>query len=191
MPMPLFPDSTNPVLVIVDMQMAIDDPMWGPRNNPEAETVIAELLATWRSKQLPVIHVRHDSTDPLSAYRPGQPGNDFKPEATPIDGESIVAKTTNSAFIGTDLAERLTTLGGAVVYVGVITNNSLEATVRMSGNLGFRSFVVSDACWSVDKTDLRGHRWSAEDVHSLSLAHMHGEYATVVDSRQALAAVAS
>ena len=40
--------------------------------------------------------------------------------------------------------------------------------------------MVADACWSVDVVDLRGRRWPAEDVHALSLANLHGEYAEVV-----------
>ena len=177
----------RPALVIVDVQNGIDDPMWGPRNNPAAERVIVSLLEDWRARGLPLFHLRHDSTETTSAYRPGQPGNDFKAEVAPLAGETIVAKQTNSAFIGTDLAERLKSCGcDAVVYCGVITNNSLEATVRMSGNLGFRSFVVSDGCWTVDKVDLRGQRWDAEDVHALALANMHGEYATVVAAEEVL-----
>ena len=183
-------DFVRPALVVVDVQNAIDDPRWGPRNNPNAEDVIADLLATWRARRLPIFHIRHDSTEPDSGYRPGQPGNDFKDEVRPLPGETVVAKRTNSAFIGTDLADRFTASGcDVVVYAGVITNNSLEATVRMSGNLGFTSFVVTDACWTVDKVDLDGRQWSAEEVHALSLANMHGEYATVVtadDVRQAL-----
>lgn len=152
--------------------------------------MIEALLAVWRTRELPLFHVRHDSTDPQSAYRPGQPGNDFKREAAPLPDETIVAKQTNSAFIGTDLAELLSHAGcDAVVYVGVITNNSLEATVRMSGNLGFRSFVVADACWTVDKVDLRGIRWDAEDVHAMALANLHGEYATVLSGDEVMAAL--
>jgi nicotinamidase-related amidase len=170
----------RPCLVIVDVQHAIDDPVWGPRNNPSAEAVMARLLAAWRDRELPVIHVRHDSTEPDSPYRPGQRGNDFKAEVAPAAGEVVVAKRTNSAFIGTDLADRLTTSGGDVVFVGAITNNSLEATVRMAGNLGFSAFVVEDGCWTVDRTDRRGRSWPAEDVHALALANMDGEYAPVV-----------
>ncbi len=181
---------TRPALVIVDVQYAIDDPRWGPRNNTEAELVIAELLSCWRSRNLPILHVRHDSNEADSPYRPGQSGNDFKSEVLPSPGETVVAKQTNSAFIGTSLAEELTAVGcDAVVYAGVLTNNSLEATVRMSGNLGFRSFVVADGCWTVDKVDCSGRVWKAEEVHALSLANMDGEYANVIFSDDAEAAL--
>ena len=180
----------RPALVIVDVQNAIDDPVWGPRNNPGAETTMSELLELWRNKELPIFHIRHDSTESDSAYRPGQPGNEFKPEVQPLPSETVIPKQTNSAFIGTDLSQQLVASGcDVVVYMGVITNNSLEATVRMSGNLGFSSFVVSDASWTVDKTDSSGRRWNAEDVHALALANMNGEYATVVDANEVAALV--
>ncbi|MEL6186175.1 MAG: cysteine hydrolase family protein [Myxococcota bacterium] len=173
----------RPALVVVDVQKAIDHPRWGPRNHPQAERVIAGLLALWRARGWPLFHVRHDSTEPDSPYRPGQEGHDFKPEVAPLAGEAVLAKTVHSAFVETELRERLMASGqDAVVFAGVLTHNSLEATVRASADLGFRSFVVADACWSVDTRDLRGHLWPAEDVHALSLAHMHGEYATVLDS---------
>ena len=31
------------------------------------------------------------------------------------------------------------------IVTGVLTNNSVEATVRMAGNLGFDTFLVEDA----------------------------------------------
>ena len=63
--------------------------------------------------------------------------------------------------------------------------------MRHAGNLGYRTFVVADACWTVDKVDLRGRRWAAEDVHALSLAHLNGEYANVVDTAATLLAGAA
>jgi nicotinamidase-related amidase len=180
-------------LVLVDLQQAIDNPRWarhGPRNNPGAEAAAAALLARWRQLGWPIIHVRHDSTEPGSTYRPGSPGHPFKAEVAPAADETIVAKQVNSAFIGTDLDRRLRDLGApALVVLGVITNNSLEATVRNAGNLGHRVFVPEDACFTFAVKDLRGKVWSAEDVHALSLANLNGEYATIVSSAEILAAV--
>src|SRR5450432_4667549 len=93
--------SPNPALVIIDVQNAIDHPDWtrhGPRNNPEAEAHMAQLLNEWRRRPLPIYHVRHDSVEPGSHYPPGQTGNQFKPVVNPHPGEKIIAKRTNSAF---------------------------------------------------------------------------------------------
>jgi nicotinamidase-related amidase len=178
-------------LIVIDVQKAIDDPRWGPRNNIGAESVIADLLAAWRAEALPIFHIRHDSTERFSPYRPDGPGHSFKPDAQPLPGETVIGKSANSAFVGTRLEEALDCIGATTLVVcGVLTNNSLEATVRHGGNLGYRIFVVADACWAVDKEDLSGRIWPAEDVHALSLANMRGEYAEIVESPLALQAAA-
>jgi nicotinamidase-related amidase len=170
-------------LIIIDLQKAIDAPyhaVHGPRNNPQAETNVARLLAAWREAEAPVIHIRHDSTFATSAYRPGQTGNDFKDEVAPLPGETVVPKTTNSAFIGTDLERRLRNAGlSRLIIAGVATNNSVEATVRMAGNLGFDVTTVSDACFTFARYDHSGRLRSAEEVHDMSLANLDGEYCTV------------
>lgn len=177
-------------LIVIDVQKAIDHPKWGRRNNPQAEANIARLLAAWRDTERPIYHIRHDSTFSDSPYRPGQDGNAFKPEVAPRPGETVVAKRTNSAFIGTDLEMRLRQAGHeTLVIAGVLLHNSVEATIRMAGNLGFRAFVVSDATASVDTRDLDGRLWQAEDVHALSLAHLNSEYANVIDTAAVLAMV--
>lgn len=180
------------VLIVIDVQEAIDDPRWGPRNNLEAEANIASLIAAWRAEHLPLVHIRHDSVDPDSPYAPHAAGHRFKPCALPLAGETVVAKNANSAFVGTALESMLDELGATtLVLCGALTPNSVEATARHAGNLGYQVFVVADACWAVDKVDLRGKRWPAEDVHALSLAHLHREYASVVSTMTTLRAAAT
>src|ERR1700752_4054090 len=132
----MLPPLSGAVLLLIDLQKAIDHPSWGERKNINAEAQIGRLLSHWRNRGWPVWHVRHDSTNPNSHYLPGQAGNDFKPGVAPMAGELIIPKRTNGAFIGTDLEERLRDSGHeALVVAGVISNNSVEATVRMAGNL--------------------------------------------------------
>lgn len=127
------------------------------------------------------MHVRHDSTEPDSHYRAGQPGHAFKAQALPAAREMIIAKTTNSAFVGTSLESLLRQAHHtALVVSGVITNNSVEATVRMAGNLGFDVWLVEDACFTFGRKDWNGTLRSAEDVHAMSLANLDGEYCTVI-----------
>lgn len=180
----------QPVLLLIDLQNAVDDPSWGPRNNPTAEANAARLLRAWRDKGQPIVHVRHDSTEPASTFRPGQRGNDFKPETSPATGEVVLVKRTNSAFIGTDLEAQLRAQGTtALVVGGVSTSNSVEATVRMAGNLGFRTYLVEDACFTFAKRDWAGRARTAQEVHDMALANLHGEYCTVVNTDWTLAAL--
>lgn len=177
-------------LMIIDVQKAIDHPSWGRRNNPQAEENIGRLLVAWRNTRRPIIHVCHLSREPQSTYRPGQENCEFKEAMRPQAGEAVITKHTNSAFIGTELEvllrrERIFTL----VICGVITNNSVEATARMAGNLGYETYVVSDATATFDKVDFCGQLRSAEDVHALSLANLQGEYATVVSTAELLAPI--
>jgi acyl-coenzyme A synthetase/AMP-(fatty) acid ligase len=64
-----------------------------------------------------------------------------------------------------------------------------EAPARHAGELGYQVIVVADACRAADMVDLRGRLWPAEDVRALSLAHLRGETATIVDVARALRAV--
>jgi nicotinamidase-related amidase len=170
-------------LLVIDVQNAIDDPKWGRRGQPETEAHIARLLDAWRERRLPVIHIKHDSTDPQSPYRPGTPGNDFKPEVAPHVGEPVVDKRTNNAFIGTDLMDVLDELQvHSLVVTGVLLENSVDATVRMAANLGFEVIVPEDAVASIDRRDHRGKNWAAEDVHALALSVLDGEYAKISTS---------
>ncbi|MGH6860106.1 MAG: cysteine hydrolase family protein [Phyllobacterium sp.] len=175
---------TTQALIVIDVQNAIDDPKWGRRGQKDAEAHIAQLLAAWRARRLPVIHIRHDSTDPASPYRPGTEGNEFKPQVAPILGEPVVDKRTNNAFIGTDLMDVLDELQvHSLVIAGVLLENSVDATVRMAAGLGFEVVVPQDAVASIDRTDLRGRQWTAEDVHALSLSILEGEYARITTAQ--------
>lgn len=175
-----------PALLIIDVQNAIDDPSWGSdRNNRDAEANIARLLVVWRARGWPRFLVKHVSREPGSTYRPGQPGCDFKPEVAPRAGDRVLEKSTNSAFLGTPLEAELRALQvSEVVITGVITNNSVEATARMSGNLGFPTIVVHDATATFGRRDYAGVWRTSEEVHAMSLANLEGEYARVLGTEE-------
>lgn len=174
------PEADGAVLLLIDLQRAIDHPDWGVRNNPQAEANVAALLAEWRGKGWPVWHVRHDSTEPGSHYRPGQSGHDFRDGQGPLSGEPVFGKQVNSAFIGTDLEVRLRDAGHRrLVIAGVITNNSVETSVRHAANLGFDVWLAEDACFTFDKVDWSGTHRTADEVHAMSLANLDREYCQI------------
>src|SRR5262249_54490913 len=158
-------------LIVVDVQKAFDT--WEAnglkRNNPDAIQRIKELLADFRAKGAPVIHIRHDSHNPRSLLRAGLPSYEAKDEARELPGEPVLVKHVNSSFIGTDLEERLRA-GGIqnVVIVGATTNHCVETTTRMAGNLGFNAKLVRDATWTFDREGVDGEQFSAAQIHAMT-----------------------
>ena len=177
-------------LLVVDLQQGFDEPRWGRRNNPHLEQRVFQLLRAWRTTGHPVVHVRHMSTDPCSPLRPGQPGNAFKPETAPVAGEAVIEKCVNSAFIGTSLEADLRRAGcRGLMIVGLTTNHCVSTTARMAGNLGFATWVVSDATATFDRVGPDGLEYRAEQIHAIALSDLHGEFATVVDTAAVVAAL--
>lgn len=178
----------NAALVVIDVQKGLDDPRYGERNNPEAEGNIARLLASWRSAGRPVFHVQHMSKTPGSPLRPGEPGNAIKDEVLPLDGEPLLRKSSASAFVGTELEQRLRERGiEEVVTVGLITSHCVSTTARTASDLGFRTFVVSDATATFGMTAPSGRRYAAAEMHDMGLAELSGEFATIVTTDELLA----
>jgi len=174
------------VLILIDIQRGFDAPVWGARNNSDAEQNAGCLLAHWRDHQAPVVHIRHVSIEPGSPLGPESGGTEFKPEVAPLAGETIFEKTVNSAFIGTGLEAHLRNIGATdLVICGLTTPHCVSTTTRMAANLGFRVRLAHDACaafaanadsgWCEDMAAL-----SPEDIHRTALSHLHGEFAQVV-----------
>jgi nicotinamidase-related amidase len=181
----------NPALIIVDMQVGMSWPAAGVRNNTQAEIRIAELLRAWRDLASPIVHVRHISRTLGSPFWPGQPGVEFQERLQPLPSEHVVEKNVPDALTNTGLERWLRARGiSAVVVVGVSTNNSVEATARSAGNLGFKTYVVSDATFAFAKTDFDGRPRTAEEVHAMSLANLQDEYATILNTREVLGLLA-
>jgi nicotinamidase-related amidase len=179
--------TTPAALIIIDMQKGMLSPTLPPRNNPEAEDNIARLHAAWRESGQPVVSVRHISRASSSVFAPGQSGVEFQERFLPLAHEHVVEKNVPDAFINTGLERWLHARGvRQLVIVGVSTNNSVEATARTAGNLGFETVVVADACFTFDKRDFGGTLRSAEEVHLMALANLHGEYAEVRTTREIL-----
>ena len=180
----------NTALILIDVQQGFLDPRWGQRNHPEAEERIAALLAAWRAARMPLVHVRHASRSPGGAFRAGTPGFAFKPEAAPLEGETVITKEVNSGFIGTALERHLREGGiDTVVLCGLTTDHCVSTTARMAGNLGFDTIVVEDACATHERTGPEGRHFTAEEMHATALASLNGEFARVTGTAELLAAL--
>ena len=179
-------------LIVIDVQRAFDE--WEAagrrRNNPDAVARIADLLTAFRARGAPIFHIRHEGTRPGSSFLPGASGYAVKDEARELEGEPVITKRVNSAFIGTDLEARLRAAGIARLAIcGATTNHCVETTTRMAGNLGFDTSLVRDATWTFDRIGPDGEPHAAEDIHAMTLANLNGEFARIVRAAEVIAAL--
>lgn len=183
---------TNSALLVIDVQCGLDDPKYGRRSTPDAEANIARLLSAWREAEWPIVHVQHLSTSSESPLRPGTDGVEFKPEAAPCLGEPVFPKNVNNAFVGTDLESFLRRSGiASVVVIGLTTDHCVSTSARMASDLGFKTFVVADATAAFELEGHDGRRFSAEDVHAVSLVTLKDEFATIVSTVHALSSIST
>lgn len=201
-------------LLLIDIQDGfLNTPHWGSsRSNPSFEDNTSSLLVAYRSliastksslvggSPHKVIHVAHASLLPNSPLHPATPGFAFQPFVTPEDGELVMKKRVNSAFIGTDLEAVLRShfcdSKGTLYIVGLSTDHCVSTTTRMAANLwvcdarnedGGRGeegevVLIEDATAAWKKDD---DGFEAELVHKVHAESLK-EFATVKKTEQVL-----
>jgi nicotinamidase-related amidase len=136
-------------LLIIDIQndyfaggnMALDNPETAAAN-------ASRLLADFRARHLPVVHIQHLMQRPGAGYLvPGTPGADIHPSVAPLPGETVLTKHFPNSFRGTGLADRLEALGvGHLVITGMMTHMCVDTTTRAAFDLGYKITLAYDAC---------------------------------------------
>ena len=177
----------NPALLLVDIQKAFleKDYLGLIRNNEHAEFICGKILKKWRTLDLPIIHVRHSSTNPESKLHKSRPGFEFNDYVTPLETEMVLTKEVNSAFIGTNLENILIKSQiDTLVIVGMTTNHCISTTVRMSGNLGFDTYLISDSTACYNTKGMNGEIIDCNTIYNSALASLQEEFATVIDSKE-------
>ncbi len=170
-------------LLLIDLQKGFEDiEYWGGgRNNLGAEENAAEILKVWRENNLPLFHIKHCSKNLDSPLAEGNPGNDFLELTKPTEGEIVIKKNVNSAFIGTNLKELLDEKKiSKLVIVGLTTDHCISTTTRMAGNFGYETYLIEDATATFNKIGFNGEKFSAQLIHDTALASLHEEFATVL-----------
>lgn len=153
----------------------------------EASMKAQSVLHSYRERKLPVIHIQHISTHPDATYfLPCTKGADFYTTLQPTKSETVIKKHYPNSFKDTGLLNHLIKNQiNHLVICGMMTQMTVEATVRAAYDLGFTCTVLYDAC-AAKQLEFNNIIIPAQDVHFAFLAALQPTYASVFSSDEFL-----
>ena len=157
-------DPQRTAVLLLDVQKDLVDITPGLKQNRVIENM-ASVLKAARRRKLPVIHitasVRADFLD-LPKDNPlwdglrkkrqliiGTQGAAIDPRVKPLKNELVLNKTCVDPFLTTNLGQALQNAdANTIILMGLWTNYVVEATARHASDMGYRVFLVREACAS-------------------------------------------
>jgi nicotinamidase-related amidase len=176
-------------LIVIDIQ---NDYFPGGRMElvgaEEAGLKAKEVLAYFRSRNLPVIHIRHLSTRPTATFfLPDTDGIEIHPCVAPLPGEAVFVKNFPNSFRETQLLEHLSGLGiERLLLTGMMTSMCVDSTARAAFDLGFQNVLLHDAMATRDQS-FNGVTIPAAQVQGAFLAALGSVYGRVTPVAEFLA----
>lgn len=175
-------------LLVIDMQLGMADRIAAGRLPVDAQAPdrMAMLIAMFRARNLPVVHVHHD--EPGTPFARDLPSGAPMPCAAPLAGETVLWKHRSSAFAGTGLDAHMRKLGaGRIVVIGAVAAFCVTSTVRAASDLGFEVILPGDALLGFDIPAHDGGRIDAGTVLRVTLSLLGADFAQLVRADQVAA----
>lgn len=150
--------------------------------NPEQAAEKARLLlAQFRSRGLPVLHVQHVSEGAEGGFfLPGTEGVNIHSSVLPQGEERVLIKHSPNSFLHTGLEALLRELEiGQLVVCGMMSHMCVDSTVRAASDLGFSVLLAEDAC-TTKALSCAGAQIPAQTVHRAFMAALNGPFAQVI-----------
>lgn len=162
----------NTALLIIDVQ---NDYFPGEKMTLEKAELAGEnareILEYFRSSNLPVIHVKHISTNEgATFFLPDTDGAKINQLVLPRKDEKIITKHFPNSFRETDLMNYLQSKKiKNLVITGMMTDVCVEATTRAAFDFGFNNTIIEDAT-ATRSRELNGEVVNAAEVQRSFLA---------------------
>ena len=177
---------SNATLLIIDAQEEYRSGVVKLPGVDAAVAEIAKLLEAARSLGNAIVHVKHLGI-PGGLLDPRGPRGEPLPEVAPLPGEIVVEKRMPNAFSGTDLHEKLQSLGHLdLIVCGFMTHSSISTTIRATKDYGYRCTVVDAACATRDLPTPDGGVISAAEMHRVEMIALADNFAAWVPDASAL-----
>ncbi|MBP2617573.1 cysteine hydrolase family protein [Chryseobacterium jejuense] len=130
-----------------------------------------QVLGYFRKNNLPVIHIRHISTNEgATFFLPGTSGAEIYSLVSPLTNEKVIEKHFPNSFRETELLSYLQSKNiKNLIITGMMTDVCIESTTRASFDFGFNNTIIGDATATRDR-ELNGKVVKAAEVQRPFLA---------------------
>ncbi|MCF6264745.1 MAG: cysteine hydrolase [Xanthomonadales bacterium] len=175
-------------LIIVDLQNDyFQGGKWELEGTEGAAEKAAALLHSFRARELPVVHVRHEfpGTD-APFFVPNSDGAKVHSSVQELEAEPVVIKHQINGFKDTNLKEILENLSvDSVLICGAMSHMCIDAVTRAANDFGYNCTVAHDACATLE-LEFKGVTVPASHVHAAFMAALDFAYATVMSTDELL-----
>ena len=177
-------------LIVIDVQESFRrHPLWASVSNPDIAADIGRLVEHARARGDLVVWLLHAEPGSGGVFDPASGHVRLQPGLEPQDDEPQIVKRSINAFTTTNLAQELTSRGiRELRLAGIRTEQCVETTARVAGDLGYEVEVVIDATAT---HPLALHDGSGEltpaEVIARTAAALSGRFATITTIDEVLA----
>ncbi len=176
-------------LIAIDIQNDyFEGGKWPLEGMNEASANAAMLLEVCRSKNIPVIHIRHEMpSDDAPFLTPNSDGSKIHSSVAVIASELTILKHDANSFKNTNLKKELDKLGAErVLFCGAMSNLCIDSSTRAAADLGFSCVVAHDACAASD-LEFGDVSVPAKHVHAAFMAALGFAFAKIISSQELIA----
>lgn len=134
-------------LIVIDVQESFRaHPLWATISDPKIADQVNRLVRLSRQAGDLVVWVLHSEPGTGSVFDPALGHVRIMEELERADGEPLIHKTSHNAFTTTNLQQLLTERRIRELTVcGIRTEQCVETTTRVAGDLGYQVTFVTDA----------------------------------------------
>ncbi|WP_127466194.1 isochorismatase family protein [Streptomyces sp. B27] len=137
----------NRALIVIDVQESFrTEGRWETLSDPQIADRVGRLVRLARRDGDLVVWVLHAEPGSGGVFDPDLGHVRVMDELRPEEGEPLLIKTSHNAFTTTNLQQLLTERGiHDLTVCGIRTEQCVETTTRVAGDLGYRVTFVVDA----------------------------------------------
>ncbi len=180
-------DPKRTALIVIDFQ---NEYFTGRMPIPDGTRALAnaqQLIALADRAGMPVYQIQHVAPNGAPVFALDGKTVEFAPGMAPRERDTVLRKTTVSAFASTDLDKRLKAQGvDTLVIAGLMTHACVAGAARDAVPLGYGVVVASDATATRDIVRADGSRVTSDALHAAALAEIEDTFGDVLTTAEVL-----